>query len=105
MRPAAFESAGPEPDVIREQQRDAALAFMRKDKERFCIRPLHHGCSVGAAGVHDAKPLAPMRRLIFGAVKPARYRMALPEVSELRAKRPIGDVATRLCRQNGIKRR
>ena len=45
MRTAAFEAASPEPDVIGKQQRDAALAFMRQDQERFGIRPLHHGCS------------------------------------------------------------
>src|SRR5438067_2100705 len=78
---------------------------MRKDKEWFGLRPLHHGRPGGAAGVHDAKPLAPMRRPFLGAVKPARYRMALPEVSKLRAKRPVCNVAARLSRQNGIERR
>src|SRR5689334_4326708 len=102
VRPTAFKAAGPQPDVIREQERDATLTLVGEDEQRFCIRTLHD-CSAGrAARVDDAKPFAPVRRLAFGAFKAAGDRMAPAKLGEFRPVCLICDVAAGLGWQDRI---
>ena len=41
MRPAAFIAARPQPDVVRQQERDAALALPRQQQQRLAVRAFH----------------------------------------------------------------
>src|SRR6516164_2682309 len=105
MGTAAFEAAGPWPEVIGEQQCDTALSLVREDEQRFGIRPLHDRRPGRTAGVDNTKPFAPMRRLVLGALETACNRMALPEFGKLRPICLIRDIAARLGRQDGVERR
>ena len=84
MRAAAFVAARPQPDVIGQQQRDAAFAFARQHQERLVVRALHHGGAGGALGVDQPEPAAPVRRIAVRAFEPARHRMALAGLGEPR---------------------
>ncbi len=47
----------------------------------------HDRGALGGAGVDQAEPAAPVRRVLVGAFEPARHRMALAELGELGAER------------------
>ena len=105
MRSAALVAARPQPDVVGQEERDAAFAFARKQQQRLVVGPLHDGCAFGGAGVDEAEPAAPMRRILIGAFEAARHRMALAEIGQLRAEGTVGGAAARLGRQDDVERR
>ena len=92
MRPAALVAARPQPDVIGQQQRDAAFALAREQQQRLVVRPLHHRRALVGARIDEAEQAAPVRRIGVRAFEPARHRVALAEVGE-----PRRETAPRWC--------
>src|SRR5260370_31582574 len=70
MRPAALAAARPQPDVVGQQQRDAAFAFARQEQQRLVLRALHYGGAFGGTAVDEAEPAAPVRRGLLRALEP-----------------------------------
>ena len=62
-RAATFIAARPQPDLVREQQRDAAFALPRQQQERLAVRAFHHRRHDRIARIDDAEEAAPMRRV------------------------------------------
>src|SRR5438067_13901221 len=105
MRSAALVAARPQPDVVGEEQGDAAFALAREQQQRLVVRPLQDGGTLGRARIDQTEPAAPVRGLFIGAFETARDRMALAEIGELRAKAAFGHAAARLGRQDHVERR
>src|SRR3954465_7900777 len=87
MRAAALIAARPQPDVVREKERDAAFALPRQQQQRLVVGALHYRRPFGGAAVDEAKPAAPVRRVRVRAFEAARHRMALAEIGGLGAER------------------
>src|SRR5438132_10898941 len=102
MRPAALVAARPQPDVVGQEKRNAALALARQDQQGLAVRPVHHIGALGGAGVDQAEPATPMRRILIGAFKAARHWMALAEIGELGAERLVGGAPARLSWQHAL---
>src|SRR6516165_5256451 len=100
MRSAALEAARPQPDVIRQQHRDAALALARELQQRLAVGPLHQGGAAVGAGIDHPEPVAPVRRVGGRALEAARHRMALAEVGQARHEGLLGGVAVGLRGQH-----
>ena len=77
MRPALAEAARPEPGVVGEEERDAALLLAREHQERLVVRAGHHRGAGAHLRADEAQPLAPGGRRLLGARQLARHRMAL----------------------------
>ncbi len=75
--PPALEAARPQPALVGEQLRDAALADIVEHQERSVVRSRHHRLAGDAVGADHAEPAAPARRrrVRIGAGKIARHRM------------------------------
>ena len=82
MRPAALVAARPQPDVIGQQQRDAAFALAREQQQRLVFRRPASRRALGGARVDQAEPAAPVRRIAVRAFEPARHRMAFAELGQ-----------------------
>ena len=77
FRPAAFEAARPQPALVRQQFRHAALADAVEHQERLVAGPAHHGLARDLFRADQAEPAAPGRRRLVGvgAGQIARHRM------------------------------
>ena len=84
MRAAALEAARPEPGMVGEEQRDAALALAVEDEERLVVGAVHDDVALGRLlDVDQAEPAAPVRRVGVRAFEVAGHRMALADVGDL----------------------
>ena len=73
---------------------DAALALARQHQQRLVVRAGHEHADA-ARGLDDdlAEPVAPARRIAFGARQAARDRMLLPDVGSRRAEGALDQIA------------
>src|SRR5262245_6941997 len=104
MRSAALVATRPQPDVVGQEERDAALALARKDQQRFAVGPIHHVGALGGARIDRTEPAAPVWRIFVGSLKPAGHRMALAEIGELGAEWQVGGASAWLGRQHALER-
>src|SRR5262249_8467812 len=80
------------------------FALAREQQQRLAVRALHHIGTGGAFYVHQPEPLAPVRRIRFGAFKLARYRMALAGIGKPCIKTAFRDLAGWLSGKDSVKR-
>src|SRR4051812_12313341 len=104
MRAAPLVVACPQPDVVGQQERDAAFTLARQHQERLVSRPLQYRRALGGARVDQAEPAAPARWILVSPLQSARHRMAFAEFGEACTERHIGGAAAWLGGQNAFER-
>ena len=86
MRAAAFIAARPQPDVVGQQQRDAALLLAREHQQRLAVGPVHHACvPVVRLVLTRRNQWLQCGGSVLRALQAARHRMALAEIGQGRA--------------------
>ena len=105
MRAAALVAARPQPGIVGEEQRDAALLDAIEDEERLVFGSLHDDLPGRLLDVDQAEPAAPVRRAGFAAGKAAGERMAFPDIGQPGEERLGDDLAGGRRRQHRRQRR
>ena len=82
MRAAALVAARPQPGMVGEQQRDAALADAVQHQQRLVVGAVHDDVALRLVDVDQAEAAAPVRRVGLRAFEVAGHRMALAEVGD-----------------------
>src|SRR5262245_6841535 len=103
--PAALIAARPEPSMVREQERHAALAALADDEKRLVFRALHQHFGLARIGLDDAEPAPPGRRIAGSAGQIAGDGVLLAELGEPRLERLLDDPPSRNGGENLPERR
>ena len=106
LRAAAVDAAVPQPQVIGQKLRHAALADAVEDHQRLLLGTGQHGVAALGARRDQAEPAAPFRLLvgIAGLREIGRHRMTLADLGDLGLEAGLDHVARRCAGQDGAER-
>ena len=107
LRPAAFETARPEPHLVGQQLRHPALPDAIEDQQRFAVIAVHHGNPALHMRIDLPEPTSPGRLAArrAGPRQVVGHRMAAAEIGQLRLEPLLVHIAGRLGRQDRPERR